>query len=376
MPPLKQRDELIGDRIVVAHNRDEAWQAMRDAAFVRRWLAHRAAALALDTATLTIASIRPLSRGVSRETWAIVANDDRGTHEFAVRRDHAAGSVIPTSLRTEFDIYAALGHTAIPHARALWWEDEADWMPDGRPAYLRMMVAGDWRLPQLSENTEAAAAERIELAREHIRHLALVHSVDWRAAGLDTVLPTPPSPREAAEFLVDDLVRQLHSFGATPTVAAAEAIASLRARAPRDLDRLVFCKGTNGHGEEVWRDGRIVAMSDWELAAIGDPAYDFAQCQELVADVVVRGDRVWGMDQALDYYFRLTGRRVTPERVAFYRDAVALLQHVYTQHAARVVRETPTPPIRFVWTATEVAFRNEIRLATGYAGNLLTEAVA
>lgn len=38
--------------------------------------------------------------------------------------------------------------------------------------------------------------------------------------------------------------------------------------------------------------------------------------------------------------------------------------------------KTPTPPIRFVWTATEVAFRNEIRLATGYAGNLLTEAVA
>lgn len=349
---------------------------LSDPGFVQRWLRHRAPDLGLDGETLVVNSARPLSRGVSRETWSVVTTDQRGEHEFAVRRDHPAGSIIPTSLHTEYDVYAALAGTAVPHARVLWWEGDPDWMPDGRPAYLREMVAGSWRLAELSGNPERNAFARIALAREHIRNLARVHAVDWREAGLDRILPTPPSPAAAAEFLIDDLLRQLYSYGATPTLAAAEAIASLRARAPRDLDRLVFCKGTNGHGEEVWRDGRIVAMSDWELAAIGDPAYDFAQCQELVADVIVQGQRVWGMDEARAYYFDITGRRITDERVAYYHDMVAVLQHVYTQHAAHVVRTTADPPIRFVWTATEVAFRNEVRLATGYAGNLLTEAVA
>ncbi|WP_280420240.1 phosphotransferase family protein [Nocardia carnea] len=349
---------------------------LNDPSFVQQWLRHRAPELELDAETLVVKSVTPLSRGVSRETWSVAASDAHGSHQFAVRRDHQAGSIIPTSLRTEYDVYIALAGTAVPHARALWWEGESQWMPDGRPAYLREMIDGSWRLTELSGNPERNALARIALAREHIRNLARVHAVDWRKAGLDRVLPAPPSPAAAAEFLIDDLVRQLHSYGAAPTLAAAEAIASLRARAPRDLDGLVFCKGTNGHGEEVWRDGRIVAMSDWELAAIGDPAYDFAQCQELVADVIVQGQRVWGMGEALDYYFDITGRRVTGERVAYYRDMTAVLQHVYTQHAAHVVRTTLNPPIRFVWTATEVAFRNEIRLATEYAGNLLTEAVA
>lgn len=360
----------------VDHEEDPRPRTLSDPCCVREWPAHRAPELNLDTDTLTVRSITPLSRGVSRETWSVMVEDTYGEHEFAVRRDHPAGSVIPTSLRTEYDIYAALAETAIPHAKAFWWESEPEWMPDGRPAYLREMIAGSRRLPELSGNPERNAHARIALAREHIRNLAIVHAVDWRQARLDRVLPTPPSPAAAAEFLIDDLVRQLRSYGATLTIAAAEAVASLRARAPRDLDRLVLCKGTNGHGEEVWRDGRIVAMSDWELAAIGDPAYDFAQCQELVADIVVQGHRVWGMDEALDHYFDLTGRRITVERVAYYRDVVALLQHVYTQHAAHVVRGSAYPPIRFVWTATEVAFRNEIRLATRYAGNLLTEAVA
>jgi aminoglycoside phosphotransferase (APT) family kinase protein len=357
-------------------NNPQVAEMLSDPSVVQQWLRHRARDLGLDAATLTVSAVTALSRGVSRETWSVAAADAHGEHEFAVRRDHPAGSIIPTSLRTEYDVYAALAGTAVPHARALWWESDPEWMPDGRPAYLREMIAGNWRLPELSGDPERTAHARIAAAREHIRNLAIVHAVDWRAAGLDRVLPTPPSPAAAAESLIDDLLRQLRSYGATPTLAAAEAIACLRARAPRDLDRLVFCKGTNGHGEEVWRDGRIVALSDWELAAIGDPAYDFAQCQELVADVIVQGQRVWGMDEALAYYFDITGRRITAGRVAYYRDMVAVLQHIYTQHAAHVVRTTSNPPIRFVWTATEVAFRNEIRLATNYAGNLLTEAVA
>jgi hypothetical protein len=35
-----------------------------------------------------------------------------------------------------------------------------------------------------------------------------------------------------------------------------------------------LCKGQNGIGEEIWRDDRIVALCDWELAHLGDPCHD------------------------------------------------------------------------------------------------------
>ena len=270
----------------------------------------------------------------------------------------------------------ALGSTDVPHARALWWEDDPAWMPDGRPVYLREKVEGDWRLPVLAEDPADVADERIALAREHLTRLAQVHSVDWQSVGLDHVVPTPDSASRAGDGLVDHLLDELRRYRGSVGVAAAEAAASLKARAPRDLDRLVFCKGTNGHGEEVWRDGRIVAMSDWELAVIGDPAYDFAQCQELLADVVVDGRRRWGLPESLDFYGTLTGHTVTDERVRWYRDLMALQQHVYTQHAAWVVENRAAPPLRFVWTATEVAFRSELRLAADHVGDLLTDPVA
>jgi hypothetical protein len=41
-----------------------------------------------------------------------------------------------------------------------------------------------------------------------------------------------------------------------------------------------------------------------------------------------------------------------------------------------MVRGLDRPPLRFVWTATEVAFRSELRLAEPFAGDLMTEASA
>jgi aminoglycoside phosphotransferase (APT) family kinase protein len=353
--------------------------ALEDTGFVQAWFRARADRLGAPEKTIEVLSVEAFSRGVSRQTWRVAAAVDGTRRDLAVRRDHEAGSVIPTKLHTEYQVYSALTGTDVPHAAPLWWENEDEWMPDGRPAYVRQLVEGHWKLPVLAEDpakaSKSAAEHRIALAHEHLRRLAQVHAVDWEKAGLRGVLPVPPGPAEAAPAIVQDCAAKLAGYGPL-SVAAAEAVQALLERAPRDLYHLVLCKGTNGHGEEVWRDGRIVAMSDWELAAIGDPAYDFAQCQELLADVVVDGQRCWGMPEALAFYRTLTGTRITMERVAYYRELVALLQHVYARHAAWVVSRLDAAPVRFVWTATEVSFRSEQRLAAAYAGDLITEQVA
>ena len=180
------------------------------------------------------------------------------------------GLVDPCRSHVEYGVYRRLRPTAVPVARALWFEDDPAWQPDGRPAYVRAKVEGDWRLPFLASPDPADDERRIEAAKEHLAKLAVVHTIDWRALGFDELFPVPDGPAD----VVPNLVRLF--------LAASRTCSTSRARCwPRGVEWLLataptapcvtFCKGTNGHGEEVWRDGRIVAMSDWELACIAEP---------------------------------------------------------------------------------------------------------
>lgn len=349
---------------------------LADIAFVQRWFQARADLLGLPASTLRVVRCEKLTRGVSRQTWAVELTDADRSFSFVVRRDHEHGSVIASSLHDEYEVYRRLDGSAVPIARVLWFEEDPTWMPDGRPAYVRELVDGDWRLPALDDHSPEGDAERIRLSQEHIDKLACVHAVDWRERGFDRLLRVPAAPSDCALDLIDDCMNKVAGFGTEPSPVLAEAVSSLRARAPRDCERIVLCKGTNGLGEEVWREGRIVAMSDWEMAVLGDPAYDFAQCQAMVPEIVRDGRRIWGMPEALDYYRRRTGTLLSMERVDYYRELYGLLQFTYTQHVSSIVRGLDPAPLRFVWTATEVAFRSELRLARPFAGDLLRGSLA
>ena len=69
---------------------------------------------------------------------------------------------------------------------------------------------------------------------------------------------------------------------------------------------LSLLKGNNGIGEEIWPDGRIVALSDWELATIGDPALDWAFSQGLLT--------LHDVDDTLDHYAGRSRVRDRPPR--------------------------------------------------------------
>lgn len=117
-------------------------------------------------------------------------------------------------------------------------------------------------------------------------------------------------------------------------------------------------------------------MSDWELAALGDPAYDFAQVQEMIPEIHRDGRRIWGLPEALAYYRERTGIEVTVERVEFYRMFYGVLQFLYAHHAAALARRGEPVALRFMWTATEVSFRSQLRLARVFGVDLMKEAIA
>ena len=294
-----------------------------------------------DVEGVEVTEVSRLSRGVSRETWQVTARvtNDGGVADevFMLRRDPPSGSVIPVGLREEYEVYRRLAGTAVPAASVLWFDDDPQTQPDGRPLYVRTHVAGTWRLPALQDISPERDAERVALSKEHIGNLATVHSVDWRAAGFADLYPVPDGPADCATTMLDFLLSRIAKFKFEPAPVVVAAVRKLRQEAPRDSPVIALCKGTNGLGEEVWQGGRIVAMSDWELCGLGDPAYDFAQLQDMIPEIVRDGRQVWGWAPALDYYAELTGWSVTKPRLDYYRRLHGLIMYMFGHHTAHLV---------------------------------------
>jgi aminoglycoside phosphotransferase (APT) family kinase protein len=145
--------------------------------------------------------------------------------------------------------------------------------------------------------------------RSHLSGLAQLHRVDWRAAGIHRLLPAPAVDSDVlvAEF---DRWSSLWEQGRPvrrPIVS--EFLNWLRPLVPRDVPRVSLTKGNNGVGEEVFRGNRMVALSDFELAGLSDPALDLAFSQGTLSLTDSRA--------ALDHYERESSAGVTPLRLAY-----------------------------------------------------------
>jgi aminoglycoside phosphotransferase (APT) family kinase protein len=302
-------------------------------------------------ADVMIGQVEKFPRGSSRETWFVSCRVAGTEQKLVFRADHPSGATIPTSLAQEHAMYVALGRTNVPIAKVLWWEDDPAWV--ARPFFVREQIEGSWELPDFINPDPRHDEYRIEISREHLRNLAKVHMVDWQAAGFAALLTAPKDEADCAAHCLRVIKAQLAEFQGEAIPVMTAAFDWLARNAP-PASRISLCKGTNGLGEEVFRNGRIVAMSDWEEALIGDPANDFAHCQNFIPVVERDGVAVWGLPQALDYYHELSGIRIAPEAVGYYGVMRALRMVVFGHKTATIVCGNPDAHIRQTWTGTEV----------------------
>lgn len=302
---------------------------------------------------VTVEQFRRFTRGTSRQTWFVDyrAQNESGLRSIVIRTDHPAGAGDPTPLDQEFALYERLGRLNLATARALFWEGDAGFCP--RPFYLRERVDGDWQVEGYGAAGDAGARVRLETAREHMRALAAIHDADWSAAGFAQILGAPCGTDDVAQFYVGRQL-DLHSrFGAEPQPLLLAVARFLRETAP-EAARISLCKGTNGLGEEVFRDGRIVALSDWEEAWIGDPASDLAMVQGFTEAITLDGETVWGLERAIDYYNSVAAVPVSLDNVRYYQLARMFGRLVMFAFTTTVVRGSGEATVRQSWTATEV----------------------
>ena len=263
----------------------------------------------LDT-PLEVSSLRQTFPGMSRETWLVAGRYTERDDPFQliVRVDPPSGGGVPVPLKVEYEVYKRLWKSPVPVAEVLWYAEGIDFA-EGRAHVIRRMVEGSTEVPGLHEPGPQGEALRERICYEHAEKLALLHTLDWRRYGFDEVFKVPDSPTDALlnEF---EIWKGYWDSGKTdPFPLISEALYWIKDHIPTKDTRVSLIKGNNGVGEEIWKDGRIVAMSDWELATLADPCLDWAFSQGMLD--------LYDREKVLAHYERVSGFRVAPQTLAF-----------------------------------------------------------
>lgn len=299
-------------------------------------------------------SVSRSAGGLSRETWFV-----RGPDTALVFRTDLRGgaSSCPVPLTFEYEMHRRLKALALPVAAALWFEEDPALL--GRAFYVRELVDGSSDVPGLGLAGREAEEMLIAASREHVRKMAQVHLVDWRSAGLGEIMDSPASAEDAALHAVRRLRKMYEDLDLPLSPLIARAFEWFTEHAPRTAPAVTLCKGSNGAMQEVWRDGEIVALSDWELASIGDPTNDWARCQGLLP--VFEGR--WTPRDAFEYYRELTGFEISEESLSYYKGLYWLEMSVVSLYAGRAVRSGTLLDVRLAMVETFGGHASTMQLA-------------
>jgi aminoglycoside phosphotransferase (APT) family kinase protein len=233
----------------------------------------------------TILDVRRLSVGHSRAMHRV--ETDGGT--FVVRVEQ--GGVFGSRSGEEFGFMRGLAAAGYPVAPARWYEPTGDVL--GQPFFVMDFVQGDELADERAMDESTAA--------DFVRVLADLHAVDWLAAGIRPEI-VPGSPSEAAHLQIDRWAGIYRSATPTPIPLLEESAAWLHRHAP-PLERVAIVHGDAGPGNVVQANGKIVAVTDWEFAHLGDPAEDWSFC------LAMRGARTMPRETWLALFDRIAGVR-------------------------------------------------------------------
>jgi aminoglycoside phosphotransferase (APT) family kinase protein len=254
-----------------------------DRATVEDWLT---AALGADAVHVAGDVRRPQGSGFSAETLifpATVVRDGRTVEDrFVLRVETPDPAVYPqqadvtVEVEIQYHVMDALArHSRVPIAPLVGYERDPAVL--GAPFFVMRFVEGVVPIENPIYTREgffvdATPEQRRALVDDGLRVLAAVHATDWRAAGLDWLVPDGVTPGAAAQL---DLwqryaVRELDGRRHEPFETA---VTWLWDHLPAP-DEPVVCWGDSRPGNIIWRDFGAVCATDFEAAHIGTRALD------------------------------------------------------------------------------------------------------
>jgi len=209
-------------------------------------------------------------------------------------------------------------HTDVPVPDMLWFEEDPSWF--GSPFWIMARVDGiaPSDAPHYSVGgwlRDATPEEQATVWWNGVTALAAVHNLDWRALGLDR-LDDPARGEPALEQQLAYYADSLEwAEQGTPHEGARAALEWLRAHRPAsDPEQVAITWGDSRLANQMFRDGEVVAVLDWEMVALGDPRIDLGWwlfCDEVLTRSAGQ-ERLAGFpsrEETVARWEDLTGRR-------------------------------------------------------------------
>jgi aminoglycoside phosphotransferase (APT) family kinase protein len=218
---------------------------------------------------VTIANLRRVPGGASRETWAFDARSDAATAPRALilRRDPGRTSV-GSDRALEFRVLRAAGAAGVPVPQVLWLGDDPAVLEGG--FFIMERVEGEALARRLLREPVYAEARRV-MTGQLGAILAGIHAVpigDPTLAELPGRDDGPPAAAELARY--EQLYRAL-APEAHPVIEYG--LRWLAARIP-PAGRRVLVHGDYRIGNVIFGPEGVRVILDWEQAHVGDPMED------------------------------------------------------------------------------------------------------
>ena len=145
-----------------------------------------------------------------------------------------------------------------------------------------------------------------DAARAYCETLLAIHTLDWRAAGIDC-LPLPSSAGPAVRER-EEIMTRLRSFGVEGAPHILRLQRALADRAPSDQPPMLVHGDVNFGNVILSPDSppRVVAVLDWEQAHLGDPLSDWGRlaAEDLLGNLDLSADARAIMQDARAAYRR------------------------------------------------------------------------
>ena len=297
--------------------------------------------------------------GWSHETWLFDLTWREGgtAHRrgLCLRRDPGNALLRHlSSLEEQFRVLAVpRERRSLPTPKPYWFErdpailDAPFLVMEKVPGTARARGAG-----RAAHSTQAAA-ERGTLPASFTATLATLHTLDWRAAGLDFL--GRPGARGGFRAPRDrQMARADRRLGASAGTDPDRSHRWLEANAPA-TDRVTLVHGAYRTGNLLIHEDRISAVLDWELQVLGDPMYDVAY---VLSDLNREGTPLLSNLVEREAFYRdyeaATGLTIDEDACRYYSALYAMRSVAFWMSASGLYATGRSDDIRLARTAWSV----------------------
>ncbi|MGK2915498.1 MAG: phosphotransferase family protein [Porticoccaceae bacterium] len=292
----------------------------------RRLLAYLQRATGQDD--IQLAKLKRLTGGASKEQFTFDLSwrretGIRETRKLILRMDPSESVVETHRLREAQVLRAMWGEVPVPEV--FWVDDSGETLehPFLIAGFLTGTVQpeGGGKVTGLGMHFEPGL--RAALKDQYVRHLATIHTLDWRAKDLSAYDKPEPGTKQANEWSLGlwQRIWQEDALEAHPVMESAALW--LKENMPV-VENPVIVHGDYRSGNFMYSDNqRINAILDWELCHLGDFHEDLAynRCELLGTADGAGGTLACGLlhfEELLEKYQACSGFEVRRERLFYY----------------------------------------------------------